>query len=192
MPNVTPYDWNELQRLYDTGVSLRKLGPALRTIYKAIDNGLLVPRTRSQAQKTSQALSPRTHSIATKQKLHDHMVRRLQEGTYPTLGKNFKGRPQSYPERWFESVILNRFDNKDYAKEYGIGAYSLDFAWVQLKKCIEIDGLTHELTTEKDAKRDAWLESIGWSTLRIRWKDCVKDKEYHIILAKQFIDSPLD
>lgn len=171
---------------------MRKLGPNLNTICKAVKKGWLVPRTRSQAQKLSLNQSPRIHSVETKQKLREHMLRRLEEGTYPTLGRNFKGRPQSYPEKWFEEVINVRFTNRNYVKEYGIGSYSLDFAWVDLKKCIELDGATHELTRDKDMKRDKWLSEHGWQTLRIEWKHCVKNKELYISLAKQFIDSPLD
>lgn len=193
MKNKTPYDWKELQKLYDSGIPMRKLGPNLNTICKAVKNGWLIPRTKSQAQKLSIEKSPpRKHSIETKQKLRDHMLRRLKEGTYPTLGKNFKGRPQSYPEKWFEAVIKNRIQNQSYVKEYPIGLYSLDFAWVDLKKCIEIDGATHELTRDKDIRRDAWLKDNGWQTLRIEWKECVKDKEKYIRKAIQFIDSPLD
>ena len=116
------------------------------------------------------------------------MLRRLKEGTYPTLGKNFKGRPKSYPEQWFESVIDKRFENKNYIAEYPFGIYSLDFAWPEIKKCIEIDGGTHENTRESDAKRDAWLLEQGWQTLRIEWKECVKDKEQFIQTALYFIE----
>lgn len=188
MPNKTPYDWVKIQKNYDNGMSLRELDPSLRTLNKAAKKGWFIPRTRSEAGKLSNKVNPRRHTIETKQRLREHMLRRLADGTYPTLGKNFKGRPQSYPEKWMESVIQARFIDQLYTKEYPIGIYSLDFAWIDKKKCIEVDGLTHELTVDKDTRRDAWLAANGWQTMRIKWKDCVSDKEHYILKAKQFID----
>jgi very-short-patch-repair endonuclease len=188
MANKTPYDWIQIQKEYDSGKSLRELGPNLNTLAKAKKRGWFTPRSLSESGLIRAVTKPLVHSKETKEKLREHMIRRLEEGTYPTLGRNFKGRPQSYPERWMESVIKTRFNDQSYITEYGIGIYSLDFAWPEIKKCIEVDGATHELTVDKDAKRDKWLTEQGWQTLRIEWKKCVKDKEIYIIQAKEFID----
>ena len=188
MPNKSPYNWIKIQEEYDNGKSLRELEPSLNTLNKAAKRGWFIPRTASEAGKLSNKVKPRHHTLESKQKLRAHMLRRLAEGAYPTLGKNFKGRPQSYPERWMESVIQSRFIDHSYIKEYPMGIYSLDFAWVEKKKCIEIDGATHELTIDKDIRRDICLSEQGWQTMRIKWKDCVRNKEYYILEAKKFID----
>lgn len=187
MTNKTPYDWDKLQKDYDAGKSLVELGPALSTIYKAVKKGLFTTRSCKESVK-NRRFKPRVVSLETRKKLREHMLRRLQDGTYPTLGKNFKGRPQSYPEKWMQSVIESRFNDQNYVTEHQIGIYSLDFAWPNKRKCIEMDGATHELTVNRDNVRDKSLENLGWQTLRIKWKDCIKNKEEFILLAKKFID----
>ena len=69
--------------------------------------------------------------------------------------------------------------------------YCLDFAWLHLKKCVEVDGETHyrfESEILKDIKRDIWLKSKGWEILRFRWSDVIKNKEKAINNLKSFID----
>ena len=192
--NLPKRNWSEIQAKYDNGATYRELCTLYNistvTLTRASKNSLFKPKTKSQAIKFSRKNTTRYHSDKTKSKLRQHMIRRLEEGTYPTLGKNFSNREQSYPEKWFESVIKDRFTDQNYTKEYKIGSYSLDFAWVDKKLCIEIDGATHEQTIEKDKKRDEWVNNRGWQTLRIKWKDCVKDKEKYIKLALDFINSP--
>jgi len=40
-------------------------------------------------------------------------------------------------------VIKNEFENKNYERELPFHRFSLDFAWTELKRCIEIDGKQH-------------------------------------------------
>jgi len=192
---IKKYIWPEIQAAYNSGLTYsdlyKKFGVVKQSLINAKKRGDFISRTRSQSGVLSHQRNPRVHTKETKQKLREHMLRRLANGSYPTLGKNFKGRPQSYPEKWFESVINARFVNKEYITEHSIGLYSLDFAWVKLKKCIEIDGATHETTREKDHRRDTWLRAQGWEILRIEWKSCVRDKETYIQLANDFINNPL-
>ena len=50
-----------------------------------------------------------------------------------------------------------------------MGAYVLDFYCDSARLNVEIDGQTHSLAgaPERDAKRDAWLETQGVRTLRL-------------------------
>lgn len=188
------YDWKEIQEFYDAGHTsrdvMKKFGVTLKSQLGAKKRGDFVFRTPSEAHKLSRKKNPRKHTTATKKKLREHMLRRLEEGTYPTLGKNFRGRPKSYPEGWWKSVFDARFDNKGYTEEYQIGLYSLDYAWIDLKKVIEIDGTQHleERQRASDERKDAFLQSQGWKVLRMPWKETVADKEAAILKAKEFID----
>jgi very-short-patch-repair endonuclease len=119
------------------------------------------------------------------------MLRRLDEGTYPTLGRSNRiiGQP-SYPEKFFAGIIEREFEDKQVVKEMPFGSFSLDFAWPHLKKCIEIDGEQHYASQEaidRDARKDAFIDAQGWKVLRIRWKEMFADPQTYIQQAKQFI-----
>lgn len=97
---------------------------------------------------------------------------------------------QSYPEKFFSLVIENEFDEKNYRTEFSIGKYALDFAWVDKKKAIEIDGEQHYRFEEyrvRDNKKDQLCEELGWKILRIRWIEMFKNTKEWIQIAKNFI-----
>lgn len=57
----------------------------------------------------------------------------------------------------------------------GRATYKLDFALVDAKVNIELDGSSHKgARLERDARRDTWLRSLGWHVIRI---DVRKDKK---------------
>jgi len=183
-------DWNKAQEYYDSGQSIkdvaRMFGTTSQTVLK-----YLRTRNRSESAILDQKLRPRKHTAETKEKLRTHMIRRLEEGTYPTLGRsNRKINAPSYPETFFANIIEKYFDNKHVIAEYPCGSYSLDFAWPELKRYIEMDGEQHYATPEAiehDKKRDAWLTEHGWQGLRIRWKHFKKDPQPFIEMANKFI-----
>ena len=86
---------------------------------------------------------------------------------------------ESYPEKIFREFLefLGAINGVDFVQEHHIGTYSLDFAYVDEKRYIEIDGGQHlELEAiEHDRKRDGWLESQGWIGIRLPVKGL---KEY--------------
>ena len=158
---------------------------------RAVRAGQISTRSMSESQIISKGRRKRRHTDETKQKLRAHMVRRLAEGTYPTLGKSNRviGQP-SYPEKFFAGIIEREFVDKQYVTELPFGSFSLDFAWPHLQKCIEIDGEQHYSTQEaidRDIRKDSFIDSKGWKVLRIRWKDMFADTQTYIELAKQFI-----
>lgn len=95
----------------------------------------------------------------------------------------------SYPEKFFISVIKNHFDNKCYVMEHPVGKYSIDFAWVDLKLAIEIDGEQHDTpeAQEHDRIRDEFLASKGWKVKRIKWKDMFHNPQFWVEEANNFI-----
>lgn len=59
----------------------------------------------------------------------------------------------------------------------------LDFAWINKKKCIEIDGQQHqtdEKRKESDIKKDDLLKQNGWKVLRLSWKWIIEQHFIHI------------
>ena len=58
-----------------------------------------------------------------------------------------------------------------YVREYQLFCgrrYTLDFAHVEAKVNIELDGPHHYTTPEQDSVRDAKLGALGWKIIRIR------------------------
>ena len=56
-----------------------------------------------------------------------------------------------------------------------IGSYILDFACVELKIALELDGGQHAEIKEKDAERIRWLNVHDWKVLRF-WNNDVLQK----------------
>lgn len=125
-------------------------------------------------------------------KISDSMKKAHAEGRAHNIGQSRWNNEPSYPEKFFIKVIENEFENKNYQREFPFFKYSLDFAWVNEKKVLEIDGEQHERFKEykeRDKKKDELLLKNGWKVLRIKWKDVMKDSKYWIKVAKSFIDS---
>ena len=189
------YCYPQIQAYYDAGHTREEccieFGISGSGFDRAVRTSQIITRTMSESQKLSNKLKPRKHTDETKQKLREHMLRRLKDGTYPTLGRSNRMINQpSYPERFFAGIIEREFNDKQVVKEMPFGIYSLDFAWPHLKKCIEIDGEQHYTTQEaidRDIRKDSFIDFKGWKVLRIRWKDMFADTQTYIELAKQFI-----
>ena len=81
----------------------------------------------------------------------------------------------SYPEKYFKELFEK--ESIDLQYHYQLGKYELDFANLQLKIDIEIDGEQHfldERIARSDADRNDFLLGNGWKVFRIRWADYKK------------------
>jgi len=142
--------------------------------------------------KIGQANKGRKLSDEGREKLSSSMKKAHQEGRAWNIGRSRWNNESSYPEKFFMEVIQNEFLDKKYEKEFPLGRYSLDFAWPDKKKSIEIDGEQHERFEEyknRDIKKDLLCKELGWETLRIKWKDLFNDTKNQIRIAKEFIGS---
>lgn len=131
------------------------------------------------------------HTEETKIKLSKSMKLAIKEGRakgWASTKQNKNG--MSYPEIWFEKVINNEFKDKNYEYNKQFFKYKLDFAWVDKKKCIEIDGSQHEYTERKmsDENKDNLLKENGWEVLRLKWSFIFNNTQQAIKIAKDFID----
>lgn len=61
--------------------------------------------------------------------------------------------------------------------QWPIGPYFVDFGNPVWKVAIECDGERWHRDTLKDAERQRWIESRGWSVYRITGRDCMTDFE---------------
>ena len=126
----------------------------------------------------------------TTQKISQSMKKAHAEGRAHNIGESRWNNEPSYPEKWFMKVIANEFDDKNYVREFPFHRFSLDFAWVDKKKCIEIDGEQHqrfEEYKERDTRKTEQLHQEGWKLLRLVWKEVYADPQRFIELANSFI-----
>ena len=63
-----------------------------------------------------------------------------------------------------------------YEREFQVGRYFIDFAFVACQVAIEVDGIGwHERAAAKDAARDAWLTGQGWHIFRYTTRQVGQD-----------------
>lgn len=161
---------------------------------KAKKLGLPKPELSESSRKLRSEIATKNNlarGADIKNKISNSMKKAHLEGRAWNIGKSRWKNEPSYPELFFMQVIENEFIDKDYKKEFNVGVYSLDFAWVKKKKYIEIDGEQHyrfDDYADRDKRKDLFLKDKGWQVLRIRWKDMYKDSKNYIYIAKKFID----
>lgn len=125
----------------------------------------------------------------TRDKISKSMILAHREGRAHNINECRVKCEPSYPEKFFINCIINEFDDKNYVREFPIGRYSIDFAWVDKKLAIEIDGEQHERECQKnsDIQKDNLLHQNGWKVLRIKWKDMFNNPKKWIDISNKFI-----
>jgi very-short-patch-repair endonuclease len=75
-----------------------------------------------------------------------------------------------------------------FRRQHPVGPYIADFAHLNGKLIVEIDGDTHgtESGARHDARRDAYMKSRGWSVMRVFNRDIHADvyRVVEIVLAR--------
>jgi len=150
------------------------------------------PNSARTKESLSESLKGKSVNSETRNKISCSMVKAHLEDRAWNIGMNRKNSKPSYPEFFFMKVIENEFPDKNYEREFPMGRYSLDFAWVHKKKAIEIDGEQHERFEDyknRDIRKDNFCENEGWEILRIKWIDLFNESKKYIGIAKEYIGS---
>ena len=160
---------------------------------KAEELGLSKPKTSLETKdKLRRANIGKKHSQETKDKISRARLKYLSENPDKVPYKlNHYSNGPSYPERYWKKI----FDNFQiqYTEQYQIHTYELDFALVDAKIDIEIDGDQHyldERIIKSDIRRNEYLENLGWKIIRIKWSDYKKivDKQDRKDYIKSIIE----
>lgn len=113
------------------------------------------------------------HSIKTKRRISKSRKKYLEENPDRVPYRlNHYSKGPSYPEIYWKKIFDE--NNVRYVEQHPISLYQLDFAILDKKIDIEIDGEQHyldERIVESDKKRTRYLESLGWTVVRIRWSE---------------------
>jgi very-short-patch-repair endonuclease len=83
----------------------------------------------------------------------------------------------SLPEVLLWQVLRNRPEGLKFRRQYPIGRMTADFACLDRRLIIEVDGESHafEEQAHRDELRDDFLEMEGFSVMRIAARDVLKD-----------------
>ena len=69
-----------------------------------------------------------------------------------------------------------------------LGAYEVDFLWRSERLVVEVDGYAYHSTRaafERDRRRDADLQALGYRVLRVTWRQLVEEREAVIACVAQ-------
>lgn len=156
------YNWSEIQKEYDTGMSqrdiIKKYRMSSRTITVAVRNGNLNSRSRRDAAILDSVKNPRTHSEEFKIKQRDRIIARYEAGWMPKAGRCKKYKHVSpiagevYLDGTWELTVAKWLDEKEYnwkrnTKRFqytnlkGIISHYVPDFWVEeLKSYVEVKG----------------------------------------------------
>jgi very-short-patch-repair endonuclease len=84
----------------------------------------------------------------------------------------------SLPEVMLWQGLRGREPGKPvFRRQYPIGPYVLDFFCASVRLCVEIDGDSHSISErpQADARRDAYLRSLGIRTIRWSASEVISD-----------------
>lgn len=85
------------------------------------------------------------------------------------ITKGWSRRTMSFPERYFKTKLDAL--NVEYVQEHPVGRYFVDFAFIDAKIALEIDGKQHQVEPQlsSDKRKDVFLTERGWHVIRIPW-----------------------
>lgn len=170
------FDDNKKQEIIDDYVenelSLRDLCAKYDIRSRSWIEKLVKPymRSFSESVKIAHRKKPNSfkHSEESKAKLRDARLKYMKEHPEKTAWRRSN---ISYPEKMFMKFLEEKGYSSKYLihREYSVFPYFIDFAFVEPKIAIEIDGSQHLLPERKvrDEKKDALLIEQGWKVIRI-------------------------
>ena len=83
-------------------------------------------------------------------------------------------------------VRARRLAGLKFRRQHPIGPFYADFACVQMRVIVELDGGYHDFQYEGDLDRQKYLEADGWQVIRFRNEDVLEDVEaVAISIARQ-------
>lgn len=82
------------------------------------------------------------------------------------------------PEQLLWLALRNRgIDGLKFRRQHAIGRFIADFACIERKLIVELDGAAHDIDYVRDERRDAWLKSQGFRVIRFMNEDVTRNLE---------------
>jgi len=148
-----------------------------------IVRGLKYRVTCGSLQCISTDLKQRKHSDKTKEILRKKRFNYLKKKNKNTSWQTHHRREMSYLENWFYENIVKEYnlcEKYDIIYEYPFYPYFIDFAFLNIKLAVELDGGTHFKKNgdriQRDLDKNKLLLNNGWSILRINYQESNENK----------------
>lgn len=175
---------------YENGLSLGEICKKYNVSSKSyISNYVLSGKTRSLSESMKMAHKKYSeafkHTDETKKKMREKRLAWMKANPEKTA---WRLKNMSYPEKCFQKILEDNGLDKKYLiyREYPVFPYFIDFAFVNEKIAVEIDGSQHleEDRKKRDEEKDKLLISNGWKVLRIAAIEVIRDgtKALNVIL----------
>lgn len=177
------YTYNEIRRKYKLQKS---------DIDYILDINNIEKRTQQESIKNGREKSNYKMSDETKQKISKKLSKAHSEGRHPGWSHiNLDKSRRSYPEKIIYNLKNNDFFQLLMEEKYPFGKYFLDFAFINKKIDLEIDGEQHykEEAIIYDNIRNQYLNDNGWIVYRISWYDLRNNRESELNKLKKFLIS---
>ena len=129
-------------------------------------------------------------------KLPEEMKNNIRKGRVKFLIENpgqhgaFDKSNKTYLEKWFDNILIKHdlYNQYNIKYNYSVYPYFLDFAFVDLKLDVEVDGKFHytqEQNIKHDNIRNSYLTNKGWRIFRISIDEVNKNSNE---MEKMFLD----
>jgi len=166
-------DIQTIKDLYNRGVSVKQIREkytksAIKFVLKNCR------RSISDAAKLAHINNPESYKLSdkTKEKIRQKQIAFLKLNTATSFQRRQNGQMSYGEQRLHDLFVKNDIYKKyDVVNEYCEYPYFLDFAFVNEKVDVEIDGSYHFTERRKihDKKRDEYLRQKGWRVFRIAY-----------------------
>ena len=77
----------------------------------------------------------------------------------------------------WELLRDRRMNGAKFRRQHPIGPYFADFASIERKLVVEVDGEHHAYQVEADARRTVFMENLGWRVLRFWANEVVANRD---------------
>jgi very-short-patch-repair endonuclease len=94
-----------------------------------------------------------------------------------------------YEARLWAPLRDRRLQNYKFRRQHPIDRFVADFACIQAKLVVELDGNSHDDRIEQDAARDEFLSQNGWHTLRIRNAHLMRNGEGVVLTPLSLLET---
>lgn len=173
-------DWNHIEKMYADGYSMYEISSKLnirpRSLYSHFESKDIKRRQVGESRSISNhRREPMKMSEESKQKIREFRIRHMQDHPNETTWLRKHQSEKSNPEIIFEKELIER-NITGWIYNYRVNIYKYDFAFVDLKLDVEIDGEQHERAEQafKDKLRDEFTMKNGWTVLRFKVKEDIQ------------------
>ena len=150
--SITKYNWEVIQKKYDSGFSTRDLvsefNITMGTISDAVKKGFFKRRSLKEARKIAAINKPQKHTEEAKRKISAIRIAYLKLHPEKVPYRLNHSSKRSIPELIFEKA-LKEYGLTNFEPEKPMSIYQFDFAFPEERIDVEIDGKLHLTDSEK-------------------------------------------